>query len=114
MARTVQVHLLDDIDGSPADETVRFSLDGTSYEIDLKADHSEELRKTLAKYIVAGRRHGGGIVTSRSRGSRAPIASTRLHSQTIREWAKRSGYDVSDRGRIPANLVELYEKDTNA
>jgi hypothetical protein len=115
MARTVQVHLLDDIDGSPADETVKFSLEGVSYEIDLSADHSEHLRKTLAKYIVAGRRVANGAATSiPSRRPRGATVNSRTQNQAIREWAKRSGIEVNDRGRIPASVIERFEKDTNS
>ena len=120
MARTVQVHLLDDIDGTPADETVKFALDGTFYEIDLNATHSEALRKIVAKYIVAGRRASGGVVTGiRSRhhngtaGAPRASSSSRAHSQAIREWARGAGIDISGRGRIPASVIEQFEKDTN-
>jgi hypothetical protein len=112
MARTVQVHLLDDLDGSPADETVQFSLDGHSYEIDLSTGHAEALRKITAKYIVAGRRARGGVVTG-GRGRRTARPSSvvgREQNQAIREWAQKAGLDVSTRGRIPASIVEQYDK----
>jgi hypothetical protein len=118
MARTVQVHLLDDIDGSPADETVTFSLDGITYEIDLSSEHSEQLRAAVAKYIVAGRRAPRGVVAPgagkqlRSREGSTGRAD-RNQNQAIREWAKRTGIEISDRGRIPASVVERYRKDTN-
>jgi hypothetical protein len=113
MARTVRVHLLDDLDGSTADETIKFSLDDTPYEIDLSAEHSEQFRKIVAKYIVAGRRASHGIVTGgRSpRGASTAVAS-RVRNQAIREWARGAGLDVNDRGRIPASMVERYEKET--
>ncbi len=117
MARTVQVHLLDDIDGSPADETVTFSLDGITYEIDLSAAHSEQLRAAVAKYIVAGRRvsrsggPGSGGKQLRGRETTGGRAD-RNQNQAIREWAKRTGIEISDRGRIPASVVERFLKDT--
>jgi nucleoid-associated protein Lsr2 len=109
MARTVHVHLLDDIDGSTADETVKFSLDGTFYEIDLNATHSEQLRKTVARYIVAGRRSAYGVVT----GARSRHHTGTTQNQAIREWARRAGHDINTRGRIPASLIEQFEKETN-
>jgi Lsr2 len=114
MARTVRVHLLDDIDGTTADETVKFSLDGTLYEIDLSSEHSEQLRKMVAKYIVAGRRASGGIVTGiRSRHHNGTARNSRTQNQAIREWARKTGHDINSRGRIPASLVELFEKDAS-
>jgi hypothetical protein len=109
MARTVQVHLLDDIDGSTASETVKFSLDGTLYEIDLNATHSDQLRKTVAKYIVAGRRASHGVIT----GARTRPAAGPNQNQAIREWARRAGHDINSRGRIPASLVEQFQKENN-
>jgi nucleoid-associated protein Lsr2 len=113
MARTVQIHLLDDIDGTSADETVKFSLDGTLYEIDLNAEHSEQFRKTIARYIVAGRRSSLGIVTGTRTGRRAlgAVHFDRAQNQAIRQWAKRSGIEINDRGRIPASVVERFERD---
>ncbi|HEY2791941.1 MAG TPA: Lsr2 family protein [Micromonosporaceae bacterium] len=110
MARTVRVHLLDDLDGSTADETVKFALDGTPFEIDLSAEHCEQFRKALAKYIVAGRRASHGIVTG-GRSPRGAGASSRARNQAIREWARGEGYDINDRGRIPAGMIEQYERD---
>ena len=60
MAQKVQVQLIDDLDGSDADGTVRFGLDGTEYQIDLSAGHARELRGALARYVGAARRAGGG------------------------------------------------------
>lgn len=111
MARKVQVHLLDDIDGTKADETLKFGLDGTLYEIDLSAKHADKLRTSLAQYVTKARRMGRGQVVATSRGrSQAPVArSDREQNQAIRDWAKSKGLDVSDRGRIPANIVEQYQ-----
>jgi hypothetical protein len=114
MARKLEVQLLDDIDGSKADETLKFGLDGTLYEVDLNAKHADQLRKSLATYVLKGRRVGrGGITAGRGRGQRpavaAPARSDREQNQAIREWAKSKGLEVSDRGRIPASIVEQYQ-----
>jgi Lsr2 len=114
MARKLEVQLLDDIDGGKADETLKFGLDGTLYEVDLSAKHAEQLRKILAAYVLKARRVGrGGITASRGRGPRRaaaiPARSDREQNQAIREWAKSKGLEVSDRGRIPASVVEQYQ-----
>jgi hypothetical protein len=110
MARTVQVHLLDDIDGSAADETLVFALDGTTYEIDLTSAHAKELRAALEGYVTAGRRVARGTVANTTR-SRAvtPARSDRDQNQAIRDWAKRQKIELSSRGRIPRAIVEQYE-----
>ena len=56
MAQKVQVLLVDDIDGGEAAETISFSLDGVTYEIDLNPINASELRDVLAPYISVSRR----------------------------------------------------------
>lgn len=109
MAQRVNVVLEDDIDGTDADETVTFALDGVSYEIDLSAGNADKLRSALALYIghgrkVSGRRKAAGTSTSRrSTGSTAgPSAAD------IRAWARENGYDVPERGRVSADVREAY------
>lgn len=108
MARKVQVHLLDDIDGSTAEETLKFGLDGTNYEIDLSAKHAEKLRAAVAKFVLKARRVGRSHVVSRGRGG-GPAKADRVQNQAIRDWAKSKGIDVSNRGRIPAAIIEQYQ-----
>jgi Lsr2 len=108
MARRIVVASHDDIDGSPAVETVRFGLDGVSYEIDLSARNAAALRTALELYRSAGRRVGG--VRKRSVQARR-AASTRIDPAqlaAIREWARRRGLAVSERGRLPRSVVEQY------
>ncbi|MBV9095620.1 MAG: Lsr2 family protein [Streptosporangiaceae bacterium] len=109
MAQKIQTLFIDDIDGSPAEGTVRFALDGTDYEIDLNAAHAGELRKVLTKYIDAARRPGGNSRRP-SRGGRR--ASSGLNTTEIREWAKAQGIEVKDRGRVPAELVVRFRAAT--
>lgn len=111
MAQKVQVLLLDDLSGGEADETVTFALDGKTYEIDLNSDNADELRTALEPYVKAGRRAGGRA--ARGRGGRAAASGGGSSSQDtakIRAWAKENGYEVNDRGRVPANIREAYEK----
>jgi hypothetical protein len=109
MAQKITVALEDDLDGAPADETVRFGLNGTEYEIDLSKKNATTFRRQLAPFIDHARKTGRG---QRRRAGRT--ASTRERSGDIRAWAKSQGIAVSDRGRIPANVVEQYEAATTA
>jgi len=101
MAQKVQVTLVDDIDGSTADTTVRFGLDGATYEIDLNSAHAAQLRDSLAPWVKAGRKTSSRTA---SRGASAGGGDT----AKVRNWAKAHGYEVSDRGRIPASVREAY------
>ena len=53
MAQKIQTLFIDDLDGSAAEGTVRFGLDGTEYEIDLNVAHARQLRDALARYVDA-------------------------------------------------------------
>jgi hypothetical protein len=110
MAQKVTVSLVDDLSGSQADETVEFGLDGKNYEIDLSSDNAERLRKALAAFVAAARRPGAGRRQSaRTAGVRRP-AVDREQNQAIRDWARKKGMEVSDRGRIPAEVLEGYNQ----
>ncbi len=106
MAQKVQVLLVDDLDGGEASETVSFSLDGTTYEIDLSADNAGKLRKDFAQYVDHARKGGGG---GGGRRRRARTGPGRERSAEIRSWARQRGYKVSERGRIPAQIIAEYE-----
>ncbi|MGI5130827.1 histone-like nucleoid-structuring protein Lsr2 [Pseudonocardia sp. CA-107938] len=106
MAKQTTVTLIDDLDGSVADEQVEFAVDGRSYEIDLSAANSARLRELLAPFVSAGRRTGG----RRSPAGPSRSTSDREQNQAIREWAQQNGFAVSDRGRLPANVIEAYQK----
>jgi hypothetical protein len=111
VAQKVQVLLVDDLDGGEAAETVSFGLDGTSYEIDLSKRNADALRDALAKYVGGARKIGRAAATrgsSRSSTSRGSVAIDRDQAAAIRSWAKKQGLKVSDRGRIPANIIEQY------
>ena len=107
MAQKVQVLLVDDLDGGQADETVSFGLDGVAYEIDLSASNATKLRESFADFVGAARK-ASKRSTGRSSGGRSPARADREQTKAIREWARGKGYQVSDRGRIPANIVEEY------
>ena len=105
MAQRIQTLLIDDLDGGEAADTVRFGLDGTEYEIDLSAAHSDELRKAMERYLAHARRTGG-TARSAARGHRTSAA---VDTAKVREWAKGQGIEVKERGRVPADVVEQYK-----
>lgn len=104
MAQKIVVALQDDLDGGIAEETVRFGIGGTEYEIDLSKQNASSFRQQLAPFIEHARKASRGQQRRTTR-----TALSRKRSSSIREWAKAQGMDVSDRGRIPANVVERYE-----
>ncbi len=105
MAQRVHVMLEDDVDGSSADETVTFGLDGSTYEIDLSAKNSEKLRESLAPYIGVARRANRGGGTRKSSRGRSGGAS----ASDVRDWARANGFTVSDRGRVSAEVRSAYD-----
>jgi hypothetical protein len=107
MAQKITVTLQDDLDGGPADETVRFAIGGTSYEIDLSTRNAAAFRWQLAPFIAHARKAGRGP-------RRQPGSSTasRERSGDIRAWAKEAGIAVSERGRIPTSVVDRYQAAT--
>lgn len=109
MAKKVTVTLVDDFDGSgPADETVEFSIDGVSYEIDLSAKNAQKIRDDFKQWIDAGRRVGGRRRGRSAGPARGRGSIDREQSAAIREWARRNGHKVSTRGRIPADVIEAF------
>jgi hypothetical protein len=107
VAQKVQVLLVDDLDGGEADETVTFALDGKTYEIDLTSQNADKLRGLLEPYLKGGRRTGGR--SSGGRGKARAAAGSSQDTAQIRAWAKENGYEVNDRGRVPANIRQAYE-----
>jgi hypothetical protein len=110
MAQRVNIVLEDDLDGSDADETVTFALDGTTYEIDLSAANAAKLRDALAPYVGHARRAGGRRATPRAGGGRSSRAAGKRDLGDVREWARANGHKVSDRGRISAEVQAAYDK----
>lgn len=102
MAQRVVVTLQDDIDGSAAAETIRFGLDGKSYEIDLSERHAREMRALLGRYVDAARRTARtGKPFKQTTVAPAPAA--------VRAWARAQGRDVPTRGRIPKSIYQEFE-----
>jgi len=116
MAQQVTVSLVDDLSGSRADETVAFGLDGKFYEIDLSTSNADKLRDVLAQFVGAARKAGrAGRTAAPTNGGvgvavRA-VAVDREQNQAIREWARKRGMKVSDRGRIPSEVTDAYHQE---
>jgi len=112
MAQKVQTLYVDDLDGSEADGTIRFGLDGAEYEIDLSAGHADALRRPLAPYVSAARRAPGAAAGRPGRGGRRAAGAGAADPVAVREWAKSQGIEVKDRGRVPAELVVKFKAAT--
>ncbi|MHA7210073.1 histone-like nucleoid-structuring protein Lsr2 [Arthrobacter sp. MDT1-65] len=111
MAQRVQVELVDDLNGEVAQETVRFGVDGTEYEIDLTTDNAEKLRAILTEYTDKARKASG----RRGQGSKSPSSlgsasgrSKREETHRIRQWAQEDGHSTSARGRTSQSIVDAY------
>ncbi len=105
MAQKVNVVLIDDLDGSDASETVSFGLDGTTYEIDLNDANAAKLRDALSTYVGHGRRVG----SASRRGRRTATTNLGPSTKEMRDWARSNGYEVSDRGRVSAEIRKAFE-----
>jgi hypothetical protein len=110
MAQRVEVKLIDDLDGGDAAETVSFSLDGISYEIDLSDKHAKKLRDEFGAWTGHARRSGTGARGGSRRRSAASGGAKRGDLGAVREWARANGHQVSDRGRISAEVQAAYDK----
>ncbi len=109
MAQKIQTLFIDDIDGGEAAGTVRFGLDGAEYEIDLSTKHDQELRAALGTYVAHARKLSGTARRAAARGGRKPSV---VDTVAVRRWARENGYDIKDRGRVPADLVTKYREAT--
>ena len=110
MAKQTTITLIDDIDGSEAEEQVEFAIDGKGYEIDLSAANVSRLRDALAPFVSAARRTGGRRGGGSSAAAPARAGTDREQNQAIREWATQQGMKISERGRIPSNVLEAYHQ----
>ena len=108
MAQRVHIVLEDDVDGTEAGETVMFGLDGANYEIDLSEKNAATLRDALAVYVGSARRVSGRGARKPSR-SRGGNGGSGTSASEVREWARAQGYEVSDRGRVPAEVRAAFE-----
>lgn len=120
MATQTEIILTDDLDGSPAERTIRFALDGEHYETELSAANLARLADGLSPYIGAARVVPGGTARGKRKtpgravtpppSGRAAVLARPAHNEAIRRWAQaeRPDLGVKDRGRIPAPAVAAY------
>jgi Lsr2 len=104
VARKEVVELVDDLDESPASQTIQFAVEGVEYEIDLNDKNAEKFSAALRPYVEKGRRLGG---RKRAPGRR-PALDVGDDPKVIRQWASEQGIEMNSRGRIPADIVERY------
>nr|WP_085915411.1 MULTISPECIES: Lsr2 family protein [Pseudonocardia] len=120
MAQIQTVRLTDDLTGGKADETIPFTFDGKQLEIDLSTGNATALRKALAPFVAAARSVSPasgprtGRAARRSTDSGPSGTAARQHNQAVRAWARQNGYTVSERGRIPAEVISAYQSATNS
>ncbi|HEX6520881.1 MAG TPA: Lsr2 family protein [Streptosporangiaceae bacterium] len=116
--RKIETLFIDDLDGSQADGTVRFGLDGTEYEIDLNTQHAQALRTTMGRYAAAARRSAGTGQQPAKHGRHpgltgdGPRRRTRASNAEMRDWARTQGINISKRGRMPAELIVKFKAAT--
>ena len=111
MTQKTVILLTDDLDGSDADETVTFGLDGQSYEIDLSEENAADLRERVDEWSQHARKAGGRAGARgvpRPRSSTPPPSALKEDVAEIREWARSAGHQVSPRGRIAQKIREAY------
>lgn len=101
MAKRTITMLVDDLDGSEAAETISFSLDGVSYELDVNAAHAAQLREAFAVWTAHATRVGGRKRTTAAGGGKEDL-------EAIRRWARDNGFQVAERGRISSKVKEAY------
>jgi len=101
----VEVRLEDDLTGGPADETIRFGVDGRDYELDLNNRHAGEFRRQLAPFVEHAR-----LVLRGGSHPRMRTAASRERSREIRAWAEREGFSVAEHGRLPASVIHEYDR----
>jgi hypothetical protein len=114
MAQKVITEFIDDIDGSPAERTFTFAVDGTNYEIDLSAQNIAEFKSAIGGFIESARKVTASSASSNGRRTHSAAASRgrQSHEQTqaVREWARQRGHNISNRGRIPVAIQRAFDQ----
>jgi len=112
MAQKYIVQLVDDLTQEPieegAGESVRFSLDGVGYTIDLTSEHADAFRNALAPYVTKARKGDTAPRSATRSGGSSSSRAPKGDLKAIRDWASANGYKVSSRGRIPAEVQNAY------
>ena len=111
MAQKIIHEFVDDIDGSEAERTFPFAVDGTHYEIDLSTQNIKEFHEAIAGFVESARKVKA---SGNSRQARKPSTSdsgrSREQTQAVRQWARQQGHHVNDRGRIPTAIQQAFDQ----
>jgi hypothetical protein len=107
MATQTIVQISDDLDSTPNAEAVIFGFGADTWTIDLSKKNRAALEKALKPYMEAGRKVQGHVLRRQARPTSRAGRAAELAK--IRAWARRNGYELSDRGRIAGPIVEAYE-----
>lgn len=118
MAQQTSINLIDDLTGGQAAETVRFALDGNSFEIDLNKRNAAALRKSLSEFVANARKTTPAKPGRRSAASVTPTGESKAdraaYLSAVRTWAHDNDLRVGDRGRIPQDILAQFEAAKNA
>lgn len=115
MAQKVVREFIDDIDGSAAERTFTFAVDGSTYEIDLSSANIAEFQSAIGGFIESARKVKATSNGQRQRGaSPTDLRERRERLNEVREWARKNGYSVSDRGRVRAEVLAAFENQGSA
>jgi Lsr2 len=111
MAQKVITEFIDDIDGSPAERTFTFAVDGTNYEIDLSAENIAEFESAIGGFLESARKvkASGNGRRLRSAGASGGQQS-REQTRAVRQWARQHGHNISNRGRIPTSIQQAFDQ----
>jgi hypothetical protein len=110
--RTITEFYTDDLTGEAHDSvrSIRFSLNDANYEIDLTEENAAALGDVLQPFMMRAR------VLRPTRSGKGKVRNTRNRNESglIREWARSNSYDIAERGRIPREILEAYDKQKTA
>lgn len=96
--------LIDDIDGGEAQVTIVFAINGESYQLDLSQTNANRFHKALKPFIDAA----AGLKEAHRNEVDEVAAAVNKRNQ-IRAWAKKKGYDVAERGKIPKEVLDAFD-----
>ncbi|MCT2300199.1 Lsr2 family protein [Dietzia cinnamea] len=112
MAVRYETIYVDDLDGAEIEggraETIEFAFDGKTYTIDLDEQNAAAFREAIQPYLSAARPADNGKKRAAKTSRRSSSSTTKSETGKIRAWARENGHTVSDRGRIPADIMEAY------
>ena len=109
MAQIVTRTFIDDIDGSEAERTFNFAVDGTAYEIDLSTANIAEFQSAIGGFLESARKVKPGTYRYKARSSGTGAKADREQLRAIREWARSQGLPVNDRGRISSEIRAKFD-----